>query len=375
MTALVVTTLGAIAASFVAHNAASARALLGSLGSIDVTIVVFGLVGAGLAIANRGMLNRSAHLAVGLDADVGPMIQTAAVGFAAQKMVKSAGAVGLSVFVRHGRRRGHAPAEVAAACVLTAAGSFVALGILLVTAIAVLAATGRLAGWWIAAAIGFALYAAVVAAGVLAIARSRRTATWMWERAQRVRRYLPGGDRTGASDAAFPVGLFTALSMARRRPDALRLVVLHALASKALGALMLTAAVRAAGLPVGVPAALVIYATALAASMVTIVPGGFGAVEGSMLAMLLAAGATPGPAALAVALFRLFDLWLPVIAGAAIARFAVHACDSRQGRHAPIPHNEIAGPRPRRLTGDRRLAEHALASASGMLALQVVVPD
>jgi hypothetical protein len=36
--------------------------------------------------------------------------------------------------------------------------------------------------------------------------------------------------------------------------------------------------------------------------------------------MLIGAGATAGAAALAVALFRLFDLWLPVLTGAAVAR-------------------------------------------------------
>jgi uncharacterized membrane protein YbhN (UPF0104 family) len=246
------------------------------------------------------------------------MTHTAAVGFAAQKMIKSAGAVGLAVFVRHGRRRGFAAAEVAAACILTAVASFVALGVLLVVAIGVLAATGGLGGWWIAAAVGFAIYATLVAVLATVIARSRRIAERLWQAGQRLRRRLPGDRPT--SGAAFPAELFDAVAAARRQPDAMRSMMLHAVASKALGALMLAAAVTAAGLPISTSGAVVVYATALAASMVTIVPGGFGAVEGSTAALLLAAGASAGAAALAVALFRLFDLWVPVLTGALAAR-------------------------------------------------------
>jgi uncharacterized membrane protein YbhN (UPF0104 family) len=62
---------------------------------------------------------------------------------------------------------------------------------------------------------------------------------------------------------------------------------------------------------------------------VTIVPGGFGTVEASTAALLIGAGATAGAAAAAVALFRLFDLWVPVITGAVVARR-----DARRQRRA-----------------------------------------
>jgi uncharacterized membrane protein YbhN (UPF0104 family) len=100
----------------------------------------------------------------------------------------------------------------------------------------------------------------------------------------------------------------------------MRELLFHAVLSKVLGALALTAAIAAVGLPVSAAGALIIYATALAASLLTIVPGGIGTVEASTTALLIGAGATAGGAALAVALFRLFDLWLPVLTGAAVAR-------------------------------------------------------
>jgi uncharacterized membrane protein YbhN (UPF0104 family) len=248
------------------------------------------------------------------------MTHTAAVGFAAQKMVKSAGAVSLAVFLRHGRRRGHAPGAVAAACVLTASASFIALGVLLGAALAVLAATGGLTGWWIAAAIAFAAYTLILAPVAIAVLRSERAAAWVWRGGQRARRMVPWSKRRDHADAPFPSELLDAVASARSRPHAVRELLLHAVLSKVLGALALAAAVTAVGVPVDAGGALVIYATALAASMLTIIPGGVGTVEASTAALLIGAGATAGAAALAVALFRLFDLWVPVLTGAAVAK-------------------------------------------------------
>jgi uncharacterized membrane protein YbhN (UPF0104 family) len=320
ITVAIATVLCAFGVAFIVRNGASAGQLIRGLGSIDIAVAALGLACSALAIGNRGLLNRAAHRAVGLEAGVGAMTHTAAVGFAAQKMVKSAGAVGLAVFVRHGRRRGHAAGAVAAACVLTASASFIALGVLLVAALAVLAATGALTGWWIAAAIAFAVYTLLLTPLAIFVLRSPRAAAWAWRCGQRARRMVPWSKRRESDDAPFPTELLDAVASARSRPDAMRDLLLHAVLSKLLGALALAAAVTAVGVPVNAGGALVIYATALAASMLTIIPGGVGTVEASTAALLIGAGATAGAAALAVALFRLFDLWVPVLTGAAAAR-------------------------------------------------------
>ena len=125
-------------------------------------------------------------------------------------------------------------------------------------------------------------------------------------------------------------------------------------------------------LPITAAGALVIYATALAASLLTIVPGGIGTVEASTTALLIGAGATAGAAALAVALFRLFDLWLPVLTGAAVARR-----DARRERRSSEV--GVAGARTRSIspassTGRRRAhtSEPRRASATAQLACRVV---
>jgi glycosyltransferase 2 family protein len=319
--------VAAFAIAFAIGNGGSMRSLASGAGSIDVSVALVGVACSVLAIGNRGLLNRAAHRAVGLDAGVGAMTHTAAVGFAAQKMIKSAGAVGLAVFLRHGKRRGHAPCAVAAACLLTASASFVSMGVLLGAALLVLAVTGQLTGWWLAAGLAFAIYALVAAPIAVLIVRDRRAAHWAWRGSQRIRRRLPWCKNRG-EDAQFPTALLDAVADARSRPGAVRDLLLHAVVSKVLGALALAAAIAAVGLPITAAGALVIYATALAASLLTIVPGGLGTVEASTAALLIGAGATAGAAAVAVALFRLFDLWLPVLTGAAVARR-----DARRNRH------------------------------------------
>ena len=275
------------------------------------------------AIANRGQLNRAAYRAAGMDIGSFAMTRTSAVGFAANKVVKSGGAAGLSVFVRDGRRQGLPSGKVAASCVLVACASFAALGVLLAATVILLAVAGRLTGWWMAAAAGFSLYGlAVVAAGLLAT-HSRPRAVRLVCRVQRglarVRHRRSTAALAAAPSSTSAVdALFDALAQARRRPRRTGRIIGHAIASKVLGASMLMAAAHAAGIPLSVATAVVIYATALAASFVSIVPGGVGVVEASTGAMLISNGAPVPAAVLAVAVFRILDLWLPVMAGAVI---------------------------------------------------------
>ena len=287
------------------------RLVVGRLGDLRLVPLAVGIVVSLMAMWNRGWMNQLAHEAVGVRCGTAEMTRTAAVGFAAQKLVRPGGAAGLAVFVRHGRRRGHGSGAIAAACALTAAAAFLALGGLLAITIVTLATTGRLTGWWIAAAVGFAAYAVIILVGAVLVMRSRSTVAWCWDRVQRLRRRPP---------VPMPTGWFDALDLGCRRPARIVRLLGHAVLGKLLGATVLTAALAASGLDVGPTEALIVYATALAASMVSIVPGGVGVVEGSLVALLVAGGASAAPAALAVAVFRVLDLWFPVLAGFLAAR-------------------------------------------------------
>ena len=311
---------GALAGAvfFAANNAATFETALTGLRNASIFPVVAGVTLSVIAIITRGFLNRAAHVAVGLEARPFPMARTAAVGFAANKVVRSAGASGLAVFVRNGSRHGYAASRVAAACVVAAAASFCSLGFLVLTNMIVLAGTNELSAWWLTAGAGFLIYSAVIALGVVAARRRKDTALRLRLAGRklvgRIRRRPLDGETVGLDD------LYEAMAAARANGSWSGRVLVHAVASKMLGAAMLLAAAVATGLPISIGGVLLIYTTALVASLFSVVPGGLGMVEATTAAMFVSAGAPLALAVVAVALFRIFDLWIPVAAGAVIAK-------------------------------------------------------
>jgi uncharacterized membrane protein YbhN (UPF0104 family) len=302
---------------FAASNVSSLRAAGDGIATLALVPAVLGLALSGTAICNRGQLNVVAHRAVGLTPSAGEMTRTAAMGFAATKVVKSAGLSGLAVFVRDGRRRGHPAASVTAACGLAAAASFAALGVLMAATVAVLAVTAKLSSWWLVAGCGYA--AGAVAIGITGVAVVRRPGALVWisDRLPRRRRRSRSSQESSA-DAV--IASVHAVGAAMRDGRSRRRLLVHAVGSKVLGVVMLQTAVAAVGIGVGVPAIVVIYTTALAAACASLIPGGVGVVEASMSTMLIARGVRPGAALTAVALFRIFDMWIPLSVGLVCAR-------------------------------------------------------
>ena len=305
-------------AVFVAGSAPAVRSLAAAAGSVSPPALLAGVVLSMLAILNRGGLNRATHQTAGLPAAPLSMVRPAAVGFAANKILRSGGASGAAVFVRHGEAHRYPTGSVIAACALAALASMAALGFVMLSAVALLAASGTLTGWWIAAAVGFALYATLVAVAVTIAARRRDLLHRTWGAAAglvaRLRRRPAPSGSTAVDDFA------GALHSVRSQPRWARRAMLHAIAGKALGAAMLLSAAQAAGITLGPADAVIIYATALGASMASLVPAGVGVVETSTGALLVSQGASIGVAAIAVALFRVMDLWIPVAAGALAVR-------------------------------------------------------
>jgi uncharacterized membrane protein YbhN (UPF0104 family) len=83
----------------------------------------------------------------------------------------------------------------------------------------------------------------------------------------------------------------------------------------------LAAVVGPANLPAGAVGALMIgYMVASAAGNALPVPGGIGTADAALVAVLLAAGATAGPALATVVAFRLVTFWAPAVVGAFAAR-------------------------------------------------------
>jgi uncharacterized protein (TIRG00374 family) len=83
--------------------------------------------------------------------------------------------------------------------------------------------------------------------------------------------------------------------------------------------------VDALGLEIGVVSLAAIYVFGLAAAMIGPLPGGLGATEASITALLVMAGASSPAAAAAVLGFRLFDFWLPTANGLGVGALASRA--------------------------------------------------
>jgi putative heme transporter len=77
------------------------------------------------------------------------------------------------------------------------------------------------------------------------------------------------------------------------------------------------------------------FAAQAAGSLLPLLPGGFGAIEGSLVAVLVAFGATAVPAAAAVAVYRLVSFWAVVAVGW-LAWLALRASDQAQAARARL---------------------------------------
>ena len=90
-----------------------------------------------------------------------------------------------------------------------------------------------------------------------------------------------------------------------------------AFAGKLLGCAGLFMVLSGLGIHLGPATTLLVYTLTLMVALVGPLPGGIGIADASLGALLVANG-VPGPsAAAAVVAFRLLDLWLPLLVGAA----------------------------------------------------------
>lgn len=295
---------------FFSSNGSSLGELTPHLGNLGPIPVLVGVVLSGLGMLNRAGGARASHRCVGLEVPAWSMVRPTMVAFAADKVVRAFGFSGLTVMVRHGDQAGYPRALVFASTMVAKVTSFASLGVFLSASVLILWADNRLTRWWLAAAAGFATYAVFGVVVIGAIAQHRGAVERWWERLER-RTQL-------ARSIAGPQPVDTiadGVRVARHHPARVALVLLHSLGSKLIGASMLLASVVAVGETANPGTVLVIYSTALLASVASVSPGGVGAVEVSMVAVLVGSGVEFGAAVVIVALFRLLDLWLPLAAG------------------------------------------------------------
>jgi uncharacterized membrane protein YbhN (UPF0104 family) len=158
-----------------------------------------------------------------------------------------------------------------------------------------------------------AVYTAITVArvGVFPLLRSRHDRLLRWELRARTR--LPRSADKQRCDASATWTACVADQWDRRAQFLPALG--WALAGKLAGAMLVTVGVQAAGGSVSFATGLSIYAVATVAGSLALVPVGLGVVELTMMHSFTGSGLTIPQAAAGLMIYRLFQLWLPMVAG------------------------------------------------------------
>ena len=292
------------------------RGSVSAVGDLEPAMLAIAALATAAAVINRGMLHHQSRSLHGVACGLGTEIRLSAASLALNKVVKSGGLAGLTLYVRQGRRDGASTAAVTRAFVVVGAAAYVALAGLAIATIALVPRDDVP----VAGTLSDMAFGAMGAVAVAVVA------------------------------TVFVTGIITSgstLGIGRRSTSASRIVV-HAGLNKLLGVVTLAAVLAAADAPVGVEMAVLVYTTALVGGALSIVPAGLGVVEVSTVAVLTAAGVEPNTAVAAVLAFRLFDLWIPVAIGWAMA---IGLDAEPAGDETPILADGLGVPAPRVMAG------------------------
>ena len=303
-------------------HAASADATVRALADTRIAWA-FALLGLAVAgpVLHSGML-RAGQETVGVRLGRWEALRLAAGIHAANITVRAAGAAGLGVLLRH-RGDTVGPLARSAAYVLGRQVAHIAFAVLVVASLVLLGVDGRLT-------------ALLVVGGAIFLASRAGHVAVLWFAATHPQS-LPRWHRLGRLRAEAPE--FAALLRgAATDPRKLLRIAAWAIALDLLRVGWLWVALHAVGGAPSVDVAVETYGTVALLAMVSILPAGLGAVDAGLAATLHHAGMTTATAIAGALLFRVADLWLPLVAGAgpalAAARAAARARPaSRRPRH------------------------------------------
>ncbi|MEO6122898.1 MAG: lysylphosphatidylglycerol synthase transmembrane domain-containing protein, partial [Ilumatobacteraceae bacterium] len=303
-----------LAAAFVVANRAELPAVWKELRTAETRWLIVGLVAMLGSFVNLGAMHAAAQRAVGVSASSRQLILTAMSANSLNLVVKSGGMAGLATLIANGRRRNVPRGSVIAAYVLVVTLAEVAFAALLIVALGIVAADGRLTTPEAIASGVFACYLGIRVAIVVVAWRSRATLRavfgWpsqMWARMRN--RTAPERSHESADH------LHDALQLVRAAPSRVLPTTVHALIVDLIGVIELWSVCHAIGSGTTLAAAFVGYIVAVLFTIISVLPGGLGFVELSLGAVLVSFGATAVAAAAVVVVYRLFELWLPLIAG------------------------------------------------------------
>jgi len=311
---------------------------LSSLGRLDFRWFALAMICEGVSLTAFGLSRRRLLRADGHQAGIGSVMAITYAGNALSMSVPFAGAQLAAVFsYRQFRRRGLDPALTGWALGVSAIASSSALALILIAgALAGGAPLVTLAGF--AAAAVFALPAVTVLLALRyprARAAANRVLAYLVRIAQRVTR------KPGIDPAALD-GFLTRLASIRLRwpqyAEVFGLAAVNWLADCAC----LACAIRATGAPIPWRGLVLAYGAGAAAGSTGVTPGGFGLVELTLTAALVAAGLTTSRALTAVLAYRLVNFWL-ILLGGGIAMIGLTRARESRIRSYSRPEPEPGG--------------------------------
>jgi uncharacterized protein (TIRG00374 family) len=291
---------------------------VGALGNLDFRWFALAIVCEGVSLTAFGLSRRRLLRADGHQAGFASVMAITYAGNALSMSVPVAGAQLAAVFsYQQFRRRGLDPALTGWALGVSAIASSSALALILIAgALAGGAPLVTVAGF--AAAAVFALPALTVLLA-LRYPRAREVANralaWMVPLARRVLR------KPGIDPAALDEFLTRLASIRLRWPQYVEVFGLAAVNWLADCA-CLACAIRATGDPIPWRGLVLAYGAGAAVGSTGVTPGGFGLVEVTLTAALVAAGLTTSRALTAVLAYRLVNFWL-ILLGGGIAMIAL----------------------------------------------------
>jgi uncharacterized protein (TIRG00374 family) len=273
--------------------------------------------------SNYGVLYAATYRAMGLALPFWVAVRLATAAYFLNLVSKSGGLGGLVVFLRDARFRGQPRGHVISAYMLAALLGHVAFGLMLAVTLVIVWVDGHITIPEMAASAAYGLYFLVYVSLIVTAARSRSTLRFLYALPTRLKRWVlkrlshDSPDITLDHEAADE--LYDAVHVVLRSPRRALVPGVHALLVELIGVAMIWLVLRAFGVDGGPVVPFVAYTFSVLFASVGILPAGVGLAEVSLGAILVSFGVDGATAVVAVMSYRLFEVWLPFLAGAWLA--------------------------------------------------------
>ena len=283
--------------------------------------IALGLVLVLVALINQTALHRAAQRATGLEPTFGELLRPIAAGGFLNLVIKSGAMAGMAPLLALATRRNRSRGRTIAGYLLVNVLGHLAFAAALCGSLIVLIVDGRFTRVDAIATGVFALTTAMQLLLVAAAVRSRTAIRRLYAIPHQLVRALRRREDRVEAQSSFEAAdeLFDSVQLFRKRPRAVMPAVGYALAVEMIGMTQLWCVLRALKIhpPLSVP--VVAYSVSVLFTIVGFLPGGLGFVEAGLGAVLVSFGLTVPTAAATIVLYRLLELWIPMLIGAAAA--------------------------------------------------------